>query len=467
MAHGELMNKQETFKHVIYWAGPLIRLAVIAREGQRVRILHREIIDTENFQLQEVVGKIKEFLQRTKTQSREWTPVVAQGRVLWKSMRVPSHDPQEIGKMVRLSMKTTLWDAEEFIFDYNVIQKQADGYSTVRIGIIAHEILKQYWDLLRDAGMKCAGWTVSSLAIKHLNDVACGSEGDAQIVLHAERQQHELSCFVDGQPVLAKTLSVNDEFAALGHVPLFVTACREQYKERNFQCSLLSTEKPTECLKDALADLPLSVDERLIPLKDFLGPNEPPPNAEGSWLPLLGAALAADPVLLQWMPSDARQVRMDRRWMQHWMGCIFLFAMACVLTGSLIGMQYFRKTAVLKELTHQAQVLRQQMGHMEEMTKHLDGIHAQLDQRVFVADILERLDQLREPSVYFNRIEWIKRDGLVLQGIAADEGQVNNFQKQLIASHLFENVALQYAQRKEQGQGVYFKIHCGWRKGRP
>jgi Tfp pilus assembly protein PilN len=105
--------------------------------------------------------------------------------------------------------------------------------------------------------------------------------------------------------------------------------------------------------------------------------------------------------------------------------------------------------------------MQERMDRVEGLLRRTDSARERMDRRLFLSDLLARLDELRGPGVFLNRFELTGRD-LVLQGVAGDENQINAFQTQLIASRLFDDVALQYAQRKPQGaaEGVYFKIRC-------
>ncbi len=330
-------------KHVVFLTEGCIRIAVIGADA----IVHDETFDAA---VEAVV--LKDFLKKLRRVRADWVPVVAQSDVLWKTITVPSHDDMEIDQMVRLAMRTAIWDHDEFAFDYRIVGKHEDGHAEVKVGIIHQDEIKEHWDLLKRMGIKFGKWVVSPVADKDLRKSMTAQD----MLLHAS-----------GEP-------------------------------------------------------------------------------------------------LEWIPWQIKEQMIERKCRVRWAGFVALAVMMLCLTISLAGLQYFRKTAYLNGLRERARDIRERVQAAEDLSARLKKIRGLSDQRIFFSDVAERLDQLREPSVYLNRLEWTSREGLTLQGAASEEAHINNFQKQLIASRLFDDVVLQYVQRKQQAEDVYFKIRCLWHK---
>jgi Tfp pilus assembly PilM family ATPase len=168
------LRKNITRKHVIYWADDEIRMAVIGLEAGQAIMVHHAVFDSRGPNA-DVESALRDFLKKTRTASQAWIPVVSQSNVLWKWITVPSHDENEIGQMVRLSMKTAVWDGSEFVLAHHIIEKQPDGHSRVRVGIIHQNVLEKYWDTLNAAGIKFDKWAVSSVVVKGLKDSMQGA----------------------------------------------------------------------------------------------------------------------------------------------------------------------------------------------------------------------------------------------------------------------------------------------------
>jgi Tfp pilus assembly protein PilN len=352
------MRSPSKYKNIVYWTGHSLHAAVVRLEDNSAVVADRMMFDEQVTTIDDIARQIKTFLRKTNRYPS--IAVIGQRDVLWKRMTVPSHDDQEIGHMVRLSTKT-MWDSDDFIFDYRVVQKCEDGHTEICLGIVHQDNLSGYCTLLRTIGIEPDQWAVSTIAIQAF----AGQKAD---------------------------------------------------------------------------------------------------DLTGAEAILAGAALVPEEELFRWIPSDLRRERIDRRWGRQWMMFAVLIFGICILLSASAGLGYFQKSARLKALEQRMQTVRKRLDRVENLAQRMDDVRSRLERKIFMSDVLARLDKLREPGVYLNRVEGTTPDGLILQGMAPKEEEINNFQKQLIASRLFDEVTLQYTQRRQdQNEGAYFKIRCTWR----
>src|ERR1041385_8775928 len=110
------MDSKRVQRQIIHFTAKHIQLAVVVSEQGRTVIAHSIAFGVQNIPDEETIAEIKNFLKKTKTASKIWIPLVSQSDVLWKQIRVPSADEEEIHKMTMLAMKTVLGGGE-FVFD--------------------------------------------------------------------------------------------------------------------------------------------------------------------------------------------------------------------------------------------------------------------------------------------------------------------------------------------------------------
>ena len=427
-------NKRSNSCNIIRWK----EHSVILSAGQ-----HNEIFNTAGLSDAEITEKIRGFLKRTKTTRLLWLPVVPTHEVLLRAVTVPSCDEQEARKMIGWQAQGRWGDEKDLVTDH-IWAPSSEAGTKGLIGVIEQTVLTRYWNMMCAAGVLFNDWSVDCLLTKNfVNDHGEGDHG----FLYFEGERCDL-CFLRNRwPVFVRSFVIGEEIlrgersAVLWQqIDISLKAYQQEHKTNISRIIIVGKEKEPDVFKRSL--------EEKIPAVSFFFDS------------LTTDVCRKDILTFRWVPSTIKEEKIKKFYACQWTVLVFLSILFISSIFSFIGIRYCKEVAYLHQTRRQEDALHQQVQELQRMKQQVNMVVQKYHQRVMVSDLWGELDALRPASLYLTRLEWHAKSGMMMQGIAASEADVNEWQKKLAASHLFDDVILQSAQRQRDGSGenVYFKI---------
>jgi len=133
---------------------------------------------------------------------------------------------------------------------------------------------------------------------------------------------------------------------------------------------------------------------------------------------------------------------------------------ALVSLGIAMGMGYFKKNVQLADLEDQLHTAKHDALMVENQLKKVDDIEGMIKNRLIFSDLAREIYRLLPAQVYLVSITINDGNILSLQGMSTNSVEINQFQKDMVASPSFSNVSLDYVNKRvtQQGEVDYFKI---------
>lgn len=429
---------------------------------------------------EEITASLAEFLSLSKIRPHNIIAVVPRRFVIQRHISLPSHQEEEIKKMVALQIiKQVPYPKDDIIVDHITLHKDPSGYAKVLVVAVHNEVVGRYLKIFRDAGLHLHILTLSSEGLLNLYGYQehKGKQkiGASAVVINVDCLHTEI-CFFDAGKLLfsrsinygAKDLNPQQIHAFVEQIHLTINAYqKENISDTISKITLFSALKEGDLLKAGLATEDKIPVDMVNPLTEVFCRKDVLPAAlerEGVSVAVgLGLALAEKRKMINLLPlevSDSLKIKQKRR---EWAKIVSLSTLVSMLIIGIFVLSVHRKSQVVEHLAGLVRETEQKVSEIRERSKRWDILKEKLAAKVTVMKIISELYNVTPMSISYRSVQLDEKRALTLQGMSENSTDINNLQQSLVQSPLFDNVTLQYATKRKMFRGsevTDFKITC-------
>ena len=383
-----------------------------------------------------------------------------------KTIELPSHSDEELRNMLRLQLgKHIPYSRDEVVFDFQIVDKNAAGYSRVLLAAIHKDVVERYLDMLRGVKLSPQAVVMSSFGV--LSWWQKGQHGAVPgasvMVINIDAAGSEV-CFIFQRslrfsryiPSGSRELEAAgiDEF--LAQVGLTVGSYRkEEMGPATGQIIIVTSSRSGEDLRERLKSsyaLPVEV----------LSPTLPAfaPSSEANMTAAEG--FLAGGASLNFMPAKMQSQKQSRVLRTVTIRLVVLLIVAAGLVLAAWQAESYHDWTYLRSAERKAADMKAKVVAAEGKIRLYDIIRKDVQEQVMIADVIAGFVQLVPEDVVVSSIALDQRGALAVQGVVSDRGSVNDFQQALSRSPLFKDVTLDYATKRKRTSGIMteFKMVC-------
>jgi len=447
----------------------------------RLHLMHCHVTGIIQHSDEEITKTISSFLNLAKSQAQNIITVIPRRFVIQRHISLPSHDEEEIQKMVSLQIvKQVPYPKEDIVVDHITLQKVPNGYAKVLVVMVHKEVVGRYLKIFQDAGLHLNILTLSSEGLLNLSSHRERKNrlktGPSLVVINVDSAHTEICFFDDGKLLFSRSINYGAKDLNPEHIQAFVEQIHltmTAYQKENIsdvfsKITLFSSIKEILFLKEKLeAEYKVPI-EAINPLgevfrrKDLLLPDAL--ERGGASLAVgLGLGLTENRKMINLLPvevSDTRKIKQKRR---EWVKAGLLSAVVAALLIGIFSLSAYKKSQYVDQIAALVEETEKKVAQIREQSKRMEVLEEKLAPKVPVLEIISELYDVTPVSVSYRLVQLDEKKALTLQGISENSPDVNNLQQSLVQSPIFDNVTLQYATKRKMFRGVEvtdFKITC-------
>ncbi|MDE2027535.1 MAG: pilus assembly protein PilM [Candidatus Omnitrophica bacterium] len=447
-----------------------LQVALPQNEVTDVEVIH---VDGQNdVQISETLSSFVRSQKLNLAESRV-TVVIPRSRAILRSMVLPSHDEDEIRAMIDLQIGGQIpYAREEVDLDFQVLSKTQYGHSKVAVIVIPQEIATRYWRIFDEARIPVSGITISSVGLWLLFRRLQGPADDLCAVFDLDLDRTEICLCDRNQWLTSREISAGLRQIKEGRFKEILT--QWELTQNTFRDSdsksvetvlLISSDDRAHPLAVEIskAGSHLIVRELLTQTMELVGGQWPSSmTVEGaSFFSLAGIAFSEEPPPVNLIPGTVRQAQQQRSLQRQWIVTGAWLIAAVISMGLVLGSGYLAKKIQLAGLEGRLHAVEKKSFKAEDQLKKMQDIETLVHGRLVFSDLANELYRIMPPQIYLT-VMTVSSDnkGLSFEGVSSTPAAVNQFQKNMVASSYFANVALDYVNKRvgQQGEMEYFKI---------
>ena len=439
-----------------------------------------EVKPIQKFTEQEIIKLLKESILKKNIHPDEITLVVPRRLTILKQMRLPSHNEEEIKKMIGLQLVNQIpYPLEDIVYDYDILEKDNGGYTQVLTIIVHKEVSDRYVHLFKKLGVNLSKLMLSSLGLLGwliYQESRKTNRIQQPVALIDIDVVHTEICFCHNKKLLfsrninygARDLSVNNIMELFNQIHLSLETYRKDHIGPDLKKVLLLSMMPeTVALKDKIEkELKIS-SEVLTPFDNILCHENINLSSIKEQLGVslsvaFGVLLSDFKKSMNLIPQEVHDIKQINLIKRQWGKFFVLLLTTLILCFSIIGIEFYQKYNALKVLEEKAGQLAPKIKMAKEKIKFVKDFRREFQQRIFLADLINTLNALTPAEISIRSLEIAEDRTLTLQGYAQTTASVNDFRARLVQSPVFKNVNQQFAtQRKIFNLDLTdFKITC-------
>ncbi|MBI5150011.1 MAG: pilus assembly protein PilM [Candidatus Omnitrophica bacterium] len=426
-----------------------------------------------DFTDKELIDKLSEITTFLDAPRGNLTVVIPRRLAILKSMRLPSQNEAELRKMIALQLVDQIpYAVEDVVYDFVVLDKEPSGYIRLLIIVVHREISDRFFRICREAGLQPEKFVLSSYGILQWLEYQQASPvkpakiqasaGQPVLLVNIDAGHTEI-CFCHQHKLLfsrsvnygARDLTADPKSGLAGQIDLSL----KNYHKENLGPSVkrilvLSTMPEAALLKGRLEEMSLipvdfhSPSDNILCQKDFNWAAVK--NHPGlSLTVLLGIVLSDGKDLVNLIPQEVRTNKRSRQRKVQWAQSILMFALTCLLTLSIPGIEFFRKVAYLRGLEEKIEKFKPELEKIRKKQQVVAALQEDLGRRVSITDLLQELYRIAPAELSFQSLSLDERGRFVIHGYAETSAGVHTFQENLVQSRRFKGVNLEFATKRK------------------
>lgn len=405
--------------------------------------------------------------------------VIPRRLAILKQLHLPSHDEEEIKKMVELQVASKIpYAPDDIVLDYMVIDKDSSGYAQVLVMVVHKEVVERYLKIINTIGITPHRLLISSLGILgwsvHQRQRSPAEYKDTIAIFNIDPSSSEI-CFCRQDSLLfsrhinygTKDLKDNGELTAfLQQIDLTFDNYRKQGMGPDFKRILIISTAPEAArLKDKLYE-EFKIETNIVTSLDHMPCDKnfklaPPWGERGlSLAATLGVLLFNPKRAVNLLPEEVHTIRQGRLKRRE---LISFFSMAVVTAGlglAALGVDIYKESAYLRQVQTKLEEHKAEVEKVERKSRALEFVKKEFGKRVLAVDIIRELYNFLPTEISLRSLYFDAQGAFIVEGFAKTPASVNAFQSRLVSSQFLKEVTLQYAtQRQRFNQEVTdFKI---------
>ena len=405
--------------------------------------------------------------------------VLPRRNVFLKQMNFPSHQEEEIKKMLSLQLSTHVpYSREDIISDCFLLEKNPEGYTKAVVVAVSKKVVNRYLNVILKQGILSFRFVVSAFGILdwflYQEKRIRRKEEGPTVILNVEQECSEV-CFYHRKKLLfSRHISIgvagadDDLTELMSQIALTLEAYKTEKMGMDIQrMIILSSSEGVVFLKQKLEEYYEVPIEILKPEQNIVCEKKVDLSAlqkeKGvSLASCLGFILQETPHAMNLVPKEVLDMRKVYRRKQLFFQFVLILFVTSILVISIFGFGIYQKMHYLQKIEAKIGQIEAGSKKAEQKIQFFNFIKKTIQSRVLVVDVIEELYKLTPPEISFRSLQFDQRGALSIQGFADTGGSVNYFQNQLVRSPLFNDVTLQYATKRRKFKEEYtdFRIKC-------
>jgi Tfp pilus assembly PilM family ATPase len=450
-----------------------------AQIGDRHALTFAEIIPIDNLNDEGVAQKLA-ALHKTKgfsLRNSQIVLIISRQHIILRYLSLPAEDRLELKTMVDLQAVNHIpYNRDEVVIDFLPFDKNNQGYTKVLVVVAPEEIVMRFWDILNAANMTPHHVTLSSIGLWlwHRSRQLVGKYG-VVLLVDIDAKNSEI-CICDQYRFLTsrhtalglKEIDAQNYIEFLRQIEWTITSyTKEKLGPAISQIIILSSLDNVTGLKEELAK------HYTIPIQMVRTPQDVPLHRSFAWQPSLlqeGPAIASALGILQsgqklvmdLLPKAVREARSNVESRQQWIRFATTAVLMIVVIGVALSLEYFRQRSYLKTLETEVVFSKKEAAVIDKKAKQVAILKNVVSKRILVADVIDEIYKILPRSISLVNLNLSDDHVLSLQGFSSKGGDINDMQKAFVDSVYFENVKLDYVNKRitQDGEVNYFKITC-------
>jgi Tfp pilus assembly protein PilN len=411
--------------------------------------------------------------------------ILSRRQSIQKQLRLPSHNEDEIKKMINLRIVNEVpYQREDIIFEYSILDKEASGYTRVLVTIVHKDLVSRYLKIFNKLGLNPVRITLSSFGLLYwLNyqKSRIKTIGDSPyVVINIDDVGTEICfCYLDhllysrGINLGAKDLiDENLEHYAKQLLLTMKTYGKEEMGPEIRKAVIISSLPQIPDIQNALKQEFNITSEVMTPIDNL--PCQKGLNISDLW-GNSGISVAAGlgflffdlKKMIHLIPDDLKSTKISKLRKRKILKTAVLSVAAVGLVACAYGADLYQGAFYLRQLDDKLAILKPQLKHSEEQLKLARFVRGKIEGRVLITELFSELYDITPEKISFQSINLDAKGYLNLHGYSKDGASVNNLQSTLVNSKLFQDVNLQYATKLRifNEELTDFKMNCRLQAG--
>ncbi len=435
---------------------------------------HADVVDMVGASENAVAGMLK--LKESSRSRADVVLVVPREAAIVRVLTLPSKDLAELRQMANLQIARHIpYSQEDVVVDVIPVLPLPDGSTRVMLVALPKAKAVYFLRVLTYAGLKPGRITLSSMGIVRWcrNHAALGDE--VLMLVDVDAHKSEI-CLCSGQKVYAlRSVAWGAADGRAGHFEELIRQLKltamQHHKEKIFRdiervLVLSSLEEDNGLCARITQELGLPSDFKCVlkhvaPKKGLRWPGTVI-DAGSSVTAGLGFLLVGEGVDVDLMPLEYKQQKAGERRKSEVVRLGFLLVTALLSVGLVLGMGLVRDSWDLNALEKQVSDLKPAASKVESREKQIRELDALIRGRVVFARLADALERLLPEKVVLRGLTISDGKTLTIQGVTPVSADIDALQKGMAAEGFFENITLNYVNKRPQDRGEYnfFKITC-------
>lgn len=403
---------------------------------------------------------IKDFFQSSGSMGRKIQLNIPRHLVTARSLKIPSIDDDEIGKIIKIeSLKHLPYSDENVIYGYRIIEKLEDGYSKVLLVIAQANIIKSYTDVLKAAGLRGPqSLSLSSEALFLWYMLVMGEEEKVNVMLVNLDSDHiDIDIIEKDKLVFTRGVAYGfddpkkkDRIAEQIKISLH-TYQKESSKTVN---RVILTGKATDIEKfePILAKelkLPVEIINQVknIPMNENIKEGD----IDASYAELLGLSLRPEEIKINLLPEDVREETRMIMAKNNLVTAVFLVAILAMMACGIFLKKLHDKDIYLSVINAEVKKIDPKVITAKKMLKDMNIMRELMSRKPLAVDIVSEIYGITPSGIFLSMLNFDSNESVTVRGNAPTLSEVFKYVSILENSHYFEGVKVKYANKRTSG----------------
>ncbi len=402
-------------------------------------------------------------------------------------LKVPSANPDEISRMVRLQVgRQTPYSTEEVVSAYRVLHTDAQGYSHILLVIARRSIIAEQMEAVRAAGMKLARIGITSEAVWHwfLRTFAGHDYLNRTVaLLDVDSRSSDLLIFHKGKLTFTRSLlfgarnQAADQASGGGQAEMLkeVQESLERYRNENPEDgvglllvggSLDAVAALTPVFTDALRVQVVACDPLAATAPNYSGLDAV---RRSSFTAVLGAALEPEKVELDLIPPEEKMERAmeEKRVQLNLLGLLAITLISVISLTIFVNLHY--KNLKVQAIEAAIAEIKPAADSVNEMKSRMELINRRLDARSAPLNMIAEIHRITPPEIQVTSLRMVAAGQVGITGRGSAMADVFRYVEVIERSDLFQGVTAPYTSVKKIDNREYaeFRISCLYEPAKP
>jgi len=448
----------------------------ILKEVQIAGVANRSLKSNSPEELEKTVSSIID--EKLYKKYKPLVLSIPRNQTTLRNLKFPAKDKKELDDIINLHLTQEVpYSREEIIHNYELVKKDAAGFSNVILGIMHRQTLVKQFSLFEKIGLYPDNIVLSTFGVMAFlikGRFANRAETEIKACVDIGDDFTDFFVFRGNQILFSRSIAVNNEYLKKEtNISKFVAELRQALvvsrvgRAQDIKQLYMTGIKRIDTKLEESVEKLFGIKVKTINPSDVVGALKGIKNIDGiltktSMIPLLGIAM--DPLTSKFsfvlpeakMRRDARQMTKNL----FLTGGVILYLIVISLMF-FVG-KIFSKEAHLNKVETEVKILQQvNKRPLEELAKVKTIQNFTKYQDSFLHYYYE-LAKIVPKNITIDRLTYNKKKELAMVGRGTDMGEVFKFVRNLNSAKIFGEAELRYSRKASKDSGDYneFNVSC-------